>query len=145
MIYIDSSSLLKVLWEEPESEAVREAIAGEDQVVVSSLTELETEVQLRAKWLGGGITKARYEHYRAALAAFRETAPFEFRNLSGAVFPRALQQLVSGGRVHCRSLDRLHLAALEELSLQRLLTHDAKQAASARSLGYEAISPGRRS
>ena len=49
MSYIDSSSLLKTLWEEPESEAVRMAIAGEAQVVVSALTELETEVQLRCR------------------------------------------------------------------------------------------------
>jgi uncharacterized protein with PIN domain len=53
MSYIDSSSLLKTLWQEPESQAVREAIAGEEQVVVSALAELEAEVQLRAKWLGG--------------------------------------------------------------------------------------------
>ena len=47
MIYIDSSSLLKTIWEEQESEAVREMIAAEDQVIISSLAELETEVQLR--------------------------------------------------------------------------------------------------
>ena len=61
MSYIDSSSLLKTLWEEPESRAVREAIAGEEHIVVSTLTELEVEVQLRAKWLAGATTKARYE------------------------------------------------------------------------------------
>ena len=43
MSYIDSSSLLKTLWEEPESPAVREAIAGEQEVVISTLAELETE------------------------------------------------------------------------------------------------------
>ena len=48
MIYIDSSSLLKTFWTEAESPAVREAIAGETLVVISALTELETEVQLRA-------------------------------------------------------------------------------------------------
>jgi predicted nucleic acid-binding protein len=142
MIYIDSSSLLKTLWEEPESQAVREAIAGEKQVVVSSLAELETEVQLRAKWLGGAFTKVRYEDYRATLVSFRETAPFEFRDLSGAVFRRAIRQHTSGGKMHCRSLDRLHLAAMEELGTRRLLTNDTKQAATARALGYETLSPG---
>lgn len=141
MGYIDSSSLLKTLWEEPESRAVREAIAGEDQVVVSTLTELETEVQLRAKWLGGATTKARYEAYRTRLASFRKTAPFEFRDLPGAVFRLAIRQHVSG-KWHCRTLDRLHLAAMKELGLHRLLTNDAKQAAAARALGYEVVSPG---
>jgi uncharacterized protein with PIN domain len=75
-----------MLWEESESGAVRDAIAAEDRVVISSLAELETEVQLRAKWLGGAFPKARYQDYRAFLASFRETAPFDFRELPGAVF-----------------------------------------------------------
>lgn len=140
MIYIDSSSLLKTLWEEPESEAVRIAIAGEAQVVVSTLTELETEVQLRAKWLGGATTRVRYDAYRKKLAAFRKTLPFEFRELSGAVFHLAIRQHASG-KWHCRTLDRLHLAAMSELGLRRLLTNDSKQAAAARALGYDVVSP----
>lgn len=140
MIYIDSSSLLKTLWEEPESEAVRVAIAGEAQVVVSTLTELETEVQLRAKWLGAATTRVRYQAYRTKLAAFRKTPPFEFRELSGAVFPHAIRQHVSG-KWHCRTLDRLHLAAMSELGLRRLLTNDRKQAAAAKALGYDVIFP----
>jgi predicted nucleic acid-binding protein len=141
VIYIDSSSLLKTMWEERESEAVRVAIAGEAQVVVSSLTELETEVQLRAKWLGGATTTVRYRAYRARVASFRKTSPFEFRELPGAVFQLALRQHVSG-KWHCRTLDRLHLAAMSELGLRRLLTNDGKQAAAARALGYDVVSPG---
>jgi predicted nucleic acid-binding protein len=142
MIYIDSSSLLKALWQEPESPAVREAISGEEHVVVSALTELETEVQLRAKWLGGVTTKARYTAYRTRLASFRTTAPFEFHDLSGAVFNRAIHQHVSGAEKHCRSLDRLHLAAMEELGVRRLMTNDVKQAVAAKALGYEVLLPG---
>jgi predicted nucleic acid-binding protein len=140
VIYIDSSSLLKTLWEEPESEAVRVAIAGEAQVVVSALTELETEVQLRAKWLGGATTRVRYHAYRAKLAAFRKTSPFEFRELPGVVFQLAIRQHVSSNG-HCRTLDRLHLAAMGELGLRRLLTNDSKQAAAAHALGYDVVSP----
>ena len=141
MLYIDSSSLLKTMWEEPESDAVRVAIAGEAQVVVSTLTELETEVQLRAKWLGGVTPKVRYDAYRAKLASFRRTSPFQFRELSGAVFQLGILQHVSG-RWHGRTLDRLHLAAMSELGLRRLLTNDSKQAAAARALGYDVLSPG---
>src|SRR6266705_455653 len=131
MSYIDSSSLLKTLWEEPESPAVREAIADEQEVVI------------RAKWLSGGLTKPRYEAYRKKLASFRETSPFEFRDLSGAVFRRAIEQHLAG-KWHCRSLDRLHMAAMSDLGQRRLLTNDAKQAAAARALGYEIVSPGMR-
>ena len=67
----------------------------------------------------------RYESYRAALMSFRETRPFDFHDLSGSVFRQAIRQLVSG------ALDRLHLAAMEELGQRRLLTNDAKQAAAA--------------
>ena len=35
-VYLDTSCLLKVLLLEPESEAVRQAIAGSDDVVVST-------------------------------------------------------------------------------------------------------------
>lgn len=140
MSYIDSSSLLKTLWEEPESQSVREAIAREQQVVVSTLTELETEVQLRAKWLSGAVTKKRYEAYRSKFASFRQIAPFEFRPLSGAIFELAIQQHLSG-EFHCRTLDRLHLAAMDELRLRRLLTNDVKQAKAAKSLGYEVFLP----
>ena len=83
MSYIDSSSLLKTLWDEPESDAVRVAIAGEPQVVVSSLTELETEVQLRARWLGGATTRVRYHAYRARLASFKKMSPFRVSRASG--------------------------------------------------------------
>ena len=141
MIYIDSSTLLKTLWEEPESQAVREAISSEPHVVVSALTELEAEVQLRAKWLGGATTKSRYEAYRTRLLSFRHTAPFEFRDLPGTVFRQAITQHVSAKR-HCRSLDRLHLAAMDELGLRRLMTNDTKQAAAANALGYQVLSPG---
>jgi predicted nucleic acid-binding protein len=141
MIYIDSSSLLKILWEEPESREVREAVARESLVVVSALTELETEVQLRAKWLGGAVTKTRYNAYRTGLAAFQGVTPFEFRSLPGSVFERALLQHLSA-RQHCRTLDRLHLAAMGEFGLNRLMTNDLKQAQVARQLGYEIVSPG---
>ena len=140
-LYIDSSSLLKTLWQEPESAAVRDAIAVEARVVVSSLTELETEVQLRAQWLGGGCTKKRYETYRAKIESFKSMEPFVFRDLPGGVFRRAIQQHVSGAKFHCRSLDRLHLAAMDELGVRRLLTNDHKQAATARSFGYEVFLP----
>ncbi len=41
MLYLDTSCLLKLFLSEPESDAVRRSIAGEAQVVVSSLAELE--------------------------------------------------------------------------------------------------------
>ncbi len=142
MLYVDSSALLKLLWPEPESEAVRLQVAGEDLVIVSSLTELETHIQLTAAWLAGRYGRARRDRFRAKLEEFRNTDPFQFRPLPGTVFDTALRQQLGAGRTHCRTLDRLHLAAMTELEVHRLLTCDAVQARGARALGLEVIIPG---
>jgi len=141
VFYLDSSALLKLLWHEPESDAVREHVAREDLVIVSSLAELETRVQLTAAWLAGRYGKARRDRFRAKLAEFRTTDPFRFRPLPGSVFETALRQHAASGRTHCRTLDRLHLAAMTELDVTRLMTHDAVQAQAARVLGFEVVTP----
>jgi len=144
MIYLDSSCLLKLLLEEPESEAVRQAVTREDDVIVSALTELETAVQLRAGWLGGTYRERRYRAYQAQLNGFKEIDPFRFVSLPGTVFQTALRHHRDARNLHCRSLDRLHLAAVDELGLRRLMTNDVAQAAGARVLGFEVLTPGQR-
>lgn len=143
MIYLDTSCLLKLFLEEPESEAVRLAVAGEAEVIISALSELETAVQLRAGWLAGEYRESRYRRYVGRLNALRATDPFRFRPLAGSVFQTALRQDRDARKLHCRTLDRLHLAAMEELGLRRLMTNDAAEAAGAKSLGFEVVSPGR--
>jgi predicted nucleic acid-binding protein len=140
MLYLDSSSLLKLIWLEPESAAVRRQVALETHVLVSSLAELEAEVQLRAHRLAGAVSPARFRRQREILAILRDLEPFEFRELTGDVFRRAIQQ-AGADAGHCRTLDRLHLAAMEELGASRLMTHDRKQAAAADALGYAVLSP----
>lgn len=143
MFYLDTSAMLKLLWPEPESDAVLEHVAREDVVVVSELAELETEVQLRAAWLVGRYREATWRRFRAKVAEFRETEPFAFRPLPGSLFQTALRQHHASGRVVCRTLDRLHLAAMEELDVNRLVTHDTTQAQAARALGFDVLMPGR--
>jgi uncharacterized protein with PIN domain len=143
MVYVDSSALLKLLWPEPETAAVREQLAVEDAAIVSSLTELEAEVQLRARRLAGHDGDARWRRLRSQSGELRTTAPFRFQPLPGTLFQTALRQAVEEARVHCRTLDRLHLAAMAELEVIRLMTHDVAQAA-AQALGFEVTMPGRR-
>jgi uncharacterized protein len=143
VIYLDTSCLLKLLLEEPESGAVRLAVAREAEVIVSALTELETAVQLRAGWLSGEYRERRYRAYVDRLNAFHEIDPFNFRPLAASLFPTALRQDRDSRKIHCRTLDRLHLAAMEELGLRRLMTNDLAEAAGARALGFEVVSPGR--
>jgi predicted nucleic acid-binding protein len=141
MIYLDTSSLLKLLYHEPESHAALTAVGAEEVVLVSVLAELEAQVQLKAAWLGGDYGKARYLDFLKRLAAFRELAPFRFVDLPASVFATAILQNRTAGDLHLRTLDRLHLAAMQELGVARLMTHDAQQERAARELQYEVLSP----
>lgn len=143
MIYLDTSCLLKILRPERWSGDVRAAIAIESKVVVSVLAELETLVQLKADWTGGKCTKPQWRKLELELALLRNQAPFEFVALSPRVLPTALRQHRNSGDLHCRSLDRLHLAAMEELEISRLMTHDGGHAKAAIEAGFEVIRPGR--
>lgn len=144
MIYLDTSCLLKLLLDEPESADVRGAVDAEEVVVVSSLTELEAEVQLKAAAVGGEIRISQWRQYQAKLVAMRNLDPFHFRHLPAAVFSTALRQHRHPQAVYCRSLDRLHLAAMEELKLRRLITLDDVQAKAASALGWQVLRPGRK-
>jgi len=142
MIYADTSCLLKVLRPEPLSEAVWSAINEEDSVIVSVLAELETLVQLKADWTGGLLTRNQWRQAEARFGVLRNQPPFEFRALPAAVFQTALRQHRNSGAKHCRSLDRLHLAAMEELKVLRLMTHDEAQAKAAIEAGFRVLRPG---
>lgn len=144
MVYLDTSCLIKLLREEPESASVRDAVDSENEVVVSSLVELEAEVQLKAAAAGGEIRAIQWRQYQAKLTAMRNFDPFYFRHLPAAVFSTALRQHRHPQSVFCRAMDRLHLAAMEELKLNRLMTLDEIQAKSAFALDYEVIRPGRK-
>ena len=143
MIYLDSSCFLKLLIDEPDSEAVDRAVAREPVVVVSVLVQLEAFVQLRARRLGGLLSERRYRSYLDRIESLREIDPFRFVTLPGTVFNVALRQQKSSARSHVRSLDRLHVAAMEELDLRRLMTTDVAQARAAEALGFEVVRPGR--
>ena len=143
MIYIDTSSLLKLLLPEPESLAVQRAVAAEEAIVVSSLAALEAEIQLRGAVTGGVITSAQGRRVRERLERVVSAAPFEQAGLSSTLWTTALRRHRADRPRHVRTLDRLHLAAMEELSLARLMTHDASQAAAARALAFVVVMPGR--
>jgi len=143
MIYVDTSCLLKVLRPERLSGSVWSAIQEESSVVVSVLTELETLVQLKAAWTGGHLRRYEWRQAEAKFGLLRNQPPFEFRALPSAVFQVALRPHRNSGDLHCRSLDRLHLAAMEELKISRLMTHDESQAKAATAAGFRVVRPGR--
>ncbi len=143
MIYADTSCLLPILRPEPLSESVWEAIQEESVVVISSLAQLETIVQLKALWTGGSLTRNQWRRVEAQFSLLRNQEPFEFGALGHSVFQIALRQHQNSGALDCRSMDRLHLAAMEELKISRLMTHDENQAKAAIEAGFKVIRPGR--
>jgi len=119
------------------------AIGLEAEVAVSALAELEVMVQLKADYRAGNLTRPGWRQLEARFSALRHQAPYEFRALPAALFRTALRQHRNARDVHCRSIDRLHLAAMEELNLTRLMTHDDRQARAAVQAGFEVVRPGR--
>jgi predicted nucleic acid-binding protein len=142
MIYIDTSCLLKLFRPELLSDAVAKAVAAESEVIVSVLVELEILVQLKAAWKAGDFTRPQWRRLEAQFSALRNQSPYTFRSLPGSVFQTALRQHRHSGDLHSRVLDRLHLAAMEELGLTRLMTHDRPQGVAAAALGFKVVQPG---
>ena len=143
MLYIDTSCLVKIFLPDPESMSVIEKIGMERHVIISSLAELETMIQLKARYLGGDYNLSRFRTLEAQFSSLRDQPPYEVRTLPGSILRTALRQHKNSGRMHCRTIDRLHLAAMEELKVSRLMTHDRAQAAVAEDLGMEVVRPGR--
>jgi predicted nucleic acid-binding protein len=143
MIYLDTSCLVKLLLDEPESEAVRAAVSAETTVVISALAELEVEIQLRGEVDGGRLRRTQWRHHQARLVAMRNLDPFLFRAVPASVFSTALRQTRHPDSLYCRTLDRLHLAAAEVLEIERIMTLDQTQAKVAASLGLKVLAPGR--
>lgn len=139
-LYVDTSCLLKLVLDEPESERLRAMVQSEPRVVISTLAELEAEQHLWAEWLGGRLTKRQHSSLRGFLEDFRGTAPF-FHLPAPHDLPLIARRQIQRSSSYCRTLDRLHLAAMEALGIQRLFTNDNQQAAAARELGYGVVSP----
>ena len=141
MIYLDSSCLVKVLLFEESSEAVLRALAKEQNVVVSKLTELETTIELKAGYMGGDYGLEKWRRLELRLHALRNEEPFAFRNVPNGIWDVAFRQHRNSRDTYCRTLDRLHLAAAEKMGITRIMTRDAAQAAAAEELGFEVVVP----
>jgi predicted nucleic acid-binding protein len=139
MIYLDSSCLLKLVRSEEGSDAVATAIASETDVIISSLAEVETLIDLRCSHLAGLYTAPAWKRHRADYQSLRDRPPFSYRLLTSAVWDVAIRQYENS--LHCRTLDRLHLAAAELFGATRIMTLDTSQAKAARALGFQVIAP----
>ena len=87
MIYLDTSSLLKLLLPEPESAAARIAVMSEAKAIISPLAELETLIQLRGMWLGGELRTSEHNQLRMNHSLSRKFLAQQLPRLSGNIRP----------------------------------------------------------
>lgn len=124
--YVDSSAIVKLLRQESETGALRAFFGAAS--ALSSSTLLRVEVICAARRLGRS----------AALA----------EAVMEGILLLPMNELVVKGAVHAfdpprRALDALHLATahLHRGSIGAFVTYDRDQAAAARKLGLEVVSP----
>jgi predicted nucleic acid-binding protein len=141
-LYLDTSCLLKLFFREPETTRTMELIALEEHVLVSTLTRLEALVHVHARVTTKLLAKSAAATLVLRMDQVLQSDPYELRVLPQGIIEAAEDQFKDMRRsVHCRTLDRLHLAIMSLLGLRRLLTNDDTQARAARALGFEATLP----
>jgi len=125
--YLDSSALVKLVIDEPESGALRRHLRRRRPLVSSALTRTEV---IRALLLEGdeGIARGRAVLGRVELLRVNDRV----LNAAGVLLPSDM-----------RSLDAIHLATAKQLGqdLGQIVTYDEKMLDSARQLGFKVASP----
>jgi uncharacterized protein len=125
--YLDSSAIVKLVVEEPQSTALRRHLRRRTPLVSSALARTEV---LRALLLEGDVALARARDTLARIDMIRIND--RILNAAGLLAPSDL-----------RSLDAIHLASAQQLGrdLGDLVTYDGRMVAAARQLGLNTRSP----
>lgn len=125
--YLDSSAIVRLAVEEPQSKALRSHLRRRTPLVSSALARAEV---LRALLLEGeaGLARGRAVLSRIDLIRVND----RILNAAGALMPPEL-----------RSLDAIHLASAQLLGsdLSQLVTYDERMLAAAQELGLTAAGP----
>ncbi len=134
MIYLDSSALLKLLFEEPESAGLARWISerAATPAVSSELAQVE-------------VMRASRRLNPAALPAARALlSQLDLIPLTGGVIDEAAALGEPLGEPLLRSLDALHLASALSLGadLSAFLAYDNRLVAAAQDLGLAPLRPG---
>ena len=141
-LYLDTSCLLKLLLPEPETRRVVEILAEEEHIVVSSLARLEAMSQIHSRVLGGNLTRASARSLVARMDGLLADDPCELLRAPAEIIDVAEGQIRGFPKSGlCPTLDRLHLAVMTALDVDRLLTNDDAQARAARALDFSVSLP----
>ncbi len=129
LLYLDSSALVKLVLNEPETEALRKALSAWPERVSSDLASVEVmRAVVREKQEGDSMVRARQMLAGLHLVSISREIVAE----AGILRPRSL-----------RPLDAIHLASALSLrtSLGALAVYDRTLARAARSLGLRVLAP----
>jgi uncharacterized protein len=126
--YLDSSAIVKLVVEEPESTALRNYLRRRSELVSSALARTEV---LRALLAGGDAAVARGRAVLQRVELIRVTD--RVLDAAGTLVPAEV-----------RSLDAIHLATAAQLGadLSRLITYDERMLDAAKLLRIKAVAPG---
>jgi predicted nucleic acid-binding protein len=127
-LYVDSSALLKLYFEEPDSSRAEDILASDLDWISGRLTSVEVRRNLARELDGSDLAAARRQFERD----WANTAVVE---LTPEVCDAAAELAEVTG---ARSLDALHLGAAKVVGGGALpiVTFDLRQAQAARSLGW---------
>ena len=129
--YVDSSALLKLYVDEPDSDDAQRLIDADPVLVTAWVTYVEVRRNLARLLRGAPLTRARE-------ACERDLEAMAVVSLDERAWRRAAD---IGETVGVRSLDALHLAAAQQLQIPELLfcTFDLRQGQAARQLGLRVV------
>jgi predicted nucleic acid-binding protein len=127
VIYLDSSAIVKLAVEEPESTALRRHLRRRRPLVSSALARAEVA---RALLPFGEAARRRGQDVLSRLELLRVND--RILAVAGSLLPAEL-----------RTLDAIHLATAQQLEaeLARLVTYDERMRAAAQAIGWAVISP----
>jgi len=142
-LFFDTSALVKRYYEEPGTETVDALIEGDETVVISSLSVVETASAFRRKYNRTTISEPQINRL---LSAFFEESLTQFvivplaESVLGTAFTLVLED-------DLRTLDSLQLATALALDSDddpiRFVTADAELAAAAEANGLAVSNPAR--
>ena len=127
LTYVDSSAIVKLAVQEPESAALRRFLARRQPLVSSALARTEVA---RALLPSGPEAVARGEEVLRRIQLLRIND--RVLSAAGHLLPLEL-----------RSLDAIHLASADELgaSVRQIVTYDERMADAARTIGWTVVAP----
>lgn len=142
--YYDTGVILKLYTEEEHSEKIREFVQQRGLALLfNSFHKVECISALRLKSFRGECTETQSTK---AIGYIEDDIANGVLKMMDADWSEVWILSMKLAKKHasltgCRTLDTLHVACALEMSTQEFITHDGRQAALARAVGFSVIDP----